>query len=238
MSKALLVAAIFCGLLAMPSQAQSYHVRVYGGLETHGHGDLKQLQQEQQQLVNLGSDLRIVESYPTRVGVSGELVVAFNASVKAGVVAGYGATGGRLHYADYSGEVQFDQVLHRWYGGVTLETKLGPRGPLWLMMQLRYSRSELAVSSLIRLGDEAFTEEDQLTAAGLSLAPGVVFELKPGPVELRMVAGFEYSLIAPYLPGTLSNVLYLDGEETNLQAEWSGFRLGISVGWIVNRRGR
>ena len=234
----LLAGLLLCSWPVRNGAAQpSTQVRLYAGLETHDLGDLKRWQREQQEDARgRGLPVRAVETFPAYAGVRLEVVHPLSASVRLGLGLGYGSTGGRLHYADYSGEARFDQAVSRRYFELLFEGRNPGRVPLWVNLHARYSVTNHDLESFLRVGDESDGVQNTFTGRGLSLEPGVVLEFQRGIGVARFSVGFEYALAHAPMPEAFSHTLYYEGRSTTLSAGWTGLRLGIALGLGVRKR--
>lgn len=229
-----LLLSCFC---VLPLAAQPLHVRVYTGWEAYGHRDLENLQEELRLVIREEAFLQQDDRVPGVLGLHVELVLGYG-NFRAGVVAGYSATRGRLQYGEGDSFVRFDQDLDRLWGGMTFESRFLFRLPVWAMLQIRFSDTAVALRGLVSDGTSQSRSLDKLEATGLSLAPGLIYEWQREALEVRLVVGFEYSLEMDELKDPVTNTLFLEDQRTHLRATWSGLRFGLSVGGIANRLGK
>jgi hypothetical protein len=230
--------ACILGLTVNPyvanAQQLPIQLRIYGGIETNTFSDIKEWQSEQRQIMRgLGMPVEIVERFPVYYGVRGEAVIPVQTSTRVGLGFGYGSTGGRLHYSDYSGEVYFDQVASRKYAGLILEQRVSSssqRFNPWGVLNVRYSLSQIDYNSFIRLGQEQEQEEENVKAGGISLEPGIGLELLGGPATARLYAGFEYAITKVVPLKVLNHTISYQGQETRWHVDWTGVRIGLSLG--------
>lgn len=216
--------------------AQEAQVRLYAGLETHRLDEVRDWQHQQQTAMGAtGIPLEVVEAFPPYLGVRAEGVLALSPARRLGVTAGYGSSGGRLHYADYSGEAAIDHLAERRHVGLLLEQQAPGPLPLWLNLHVRYSFTTIRSQGMVRLGTVVQETSETLKGGGVSLEPALACELRRGPVTARLSASLEYAFGRSLLPARLSNTLYTGGYETTLHAEWTGLRLGLTLGFTAGR---
>lgn len=219
-------------LLATALPAQPIEVRIYTGLEGHDQNGLDALLDAQQKEVQaMGVPVRRVADFPTHVAVHVEAMLPLTDVTRLSAGAGYGSTGSRLHYSDYSGEIALDMVAERWHLSLGAERPLPGPLPLWATLQARYSFSDVTNTSRLRLYEQSSEEDERLTARGLSLVAGAALELERGPVTARLSGAFEYAFTHWLQLDALTHRLYYDGEATTLHGGWTGLRTGVALGY-------
>jgi hypothetical protein len=221
--------------LSASAQAQlvsGVSLRVRAGLERYGLQDIRKWQeQEQGTLRGLGVPAEITDAFPAHPGLRVEVATQLPNGHRLGLSAGYNSTGGRVHYADYSGEVRTDWVVARRSVGLFVEQLANERATWAIPVTLRGSLdlARLRYETLARLGNDVERGETEFSAWSFSVEPEVGVEVKTfGSTFVRATVGFGY---------TFGGTLELDGEPVGLagsssplKLHWHGWRTGLAVG--------
>lgn len=147
---------------------------------------------------------------------------------------GTSSTGGRHHYADYSGEFLADLVVRRVYAGVGLAvTPSAEPVVLRLRVRTRLTWSQYRSDATLRVGEERAAQADRLDATGLSVVGDLALGRRLGPVEVLLHGGFEQSILSGILGDRLQNRFHYRGRPTQLVADWSGVRGGVTVAYAI-----
>ena len=217
---------------AMAQLVSGASVRVRVGLEHYGLQDIRKWQeQEQGTLRGLGVPAEITDAFPAYPGLRVDVATQLPNGHRLGLSAGYNSTGGRVHYADYSGEVRTDWVVARRSVGLFLEQLANERATWAIPVTLRGSLdfARLRYETLARVGNDAEQGETEFSAWSFSVEPEVGVEVKTlGSTFVRATVGFGY---------TFGGTLKLDGEPVGLagassplKLHWHGWRTGLAVG--------
>jgi hypothetical protein len=243
-------APVFCLVLVVgwlgtpaPASAQVFSgasVRVWVGAEHYGLGDVREWQRrERAEIRGQGVPVEITDGFPTRPGVRVDVATRFLGEHRVGLSAGFGSTGGRLHYADYSGEVRTDWVVSRRSFGVFLEQAAVERAT-WATFVTTHGTFDVArlrYDTSFRVGDAASREDVEFSAWSFSVEPELALEMRAfGPTFARVGAGFGYSF-----GGTLTldgEPVGLSGSTSPLKLRWTGWRVGLTVGIDLGARDR
>ncbi len=207
---------------------------VEAGLDGHGtFGEVGAWQgAEQEALRAEGVAVQVLRAFPAYPSVAG--VVSLDGfgpgqRLRAGVTVGYGSTGGRLAYADYSGTLDVDCVAERTFVGVRLGGTSAVAGPIDIGLSLegRYNRSTLTYRRTAMLGDRIVEDvRYEAEAAPLSMVGAVQAEVAvAGPLRLHLRVGAEGSATDD-LDGAGA-----DDVPRGVGLRWSGLRgsLGVAV---------
>lgn len=226
---------------AAPASAQVFSgasVRVWVGAERYGLRDVRDWQsRERADLQGQGVPAEITDGFPTRPGVRVDVATRFLGEHRVGLSAGFGSTGGRLHYADYSGEVRTDWIVSRRSFGIFLEQAAAERAT-WATFVTTHGTLDLAqlrYDAYFQVGDVSDREEVEFSAWSFSVEPELALEVRTfGSTFARVGAGFGYSF-----GGTLTlegEPVGLSGSTSPLKLRWTGWRVGLTLGVDLGKR--
>jgi len=226
---------IICALITITyglCAAQGVSIMLHTGVGTFAMKKQKDLQQEVR-----GSTMpwRPVHKFPPYWIYGGSLSIQLNSQFGVSAYAEYGSTGGTLNYTDYSGSVQFDQLLRYMQGGIGmfLQINLSDKWPLFATSHLLVGKTKETVSSTLRLGNSTEHESIQLHALNFSFRPGLMMQHRVKTFLFQANLGMEIQL-----PGKLQNedgnsLVLQNREEVN--AQWSGLRATLGVGLLLGK---
>lgn len=178
---------------------------------------------------------RPVHEFPPYWIYAGSLSYNFSSEFGVSAYFEYGSTGGTLHYADYSGSVQFDQLLRYAQGGVGtfVQINRSEKWPLFATAHLLMGRTKEIVSYTLHAGRAKEEERVNLQAINLGVRPGIMMQHRMNAFVFQGNVGLEIQL-----PGKLENsdgnyLVLQNGDEVN--AQWSGLRATLGVGLLLGK---
>lgn len=151
----------------------------------------------------------------------------------------YYTTGGRLSYGDYSGFYTFDMiaVAYSLTGTFQYVIKDKPKFKILAYNDVEILNSQLRIEEEMNLYQTKTQEKSsvQVSSIGIMTEPGLAAEY--------FVKLFSVGINMGYGIGVLNGPLHLkddpqsklemnDGE--NMKLDWSGFRIGLKVGYKIN----
>lgn len=156
-------------------------------------------------------------------------------NVYLGFVAETGSTGGRAHYADYSGSIHFDQLLRYFSGGIFLE-KIAYQGPIHFFygMQLEALQTHFTFKSHVKIGHQEDWQSEAFRSMGGALKPylGVAYPMHHFTFGLHL--GYLVNGSAPFhVKGEPKAIITLDGSENKVSPGWSGLRFNLSARYFL-----
>lgn len=218
--------------VALQAQAQArFSIEPRVGLGTYRMPQMKQLQQEIRRGINVPA--KATEEFPVYFNYG--LIVSYhlNEQNRISLVAETGSTGGRVTYADYSGNLTYDQLLQYKSFGSLFGREFGKeqiRFAIGLESTILFS--ELRFKSDVEIYGEGYSEADEFKAIGVGLKPFIGIMVPYKRFESRFTAGYLYNDNKPfYLKDDEDVVLMVNNEEAG--PDWSGLRLTISVGYTL-----
>lgn len=239
----LVLLALSTGIVADAKGQQTnftFGVRLSYGVESYDMGDLPAWQQAQLDAIrsDLNVPAKVVDAFPAQFALRGDILIYETSSLRAGLTLGYNSTGGRVHYADYSGSLRFDQVASRIYGGGYLGTRLSggdSRVSLWATGRLLISSSTVTAKTVIDVEDARQANTVELTAPGVGFLPTLAVEWDVWLVSMRLYGGYELSMGGRLKTADQERLLSSIGEIQDPTLSWSGGRVGLSVGFGLSK---
>lgn len=219
-------------LLAQPVMV-SFHP-VYGGYE------MKSMKHFQEELftdaVQMDLPFKIVDDFPAYIGY--ELQIGMdNDDLEYGLQFGGRSTGGRVSYSDYSGKYNIDNELRSFEVGTYIGLKAHESAKINFMMTVLFgvSFTNLNLISDFHLTDqEPQIETVDFASKNFLFAPGLKVRWT---ITKILFADFtaRYDIQAPgKLRLSDDKRAHLENKkEEAVRANWSGFRIGIGLGFKI-----
>ncbi|NQV50982.1 MAG: hypothetical protein HQ507_10815 [Candidatus Marinimicrobia bacterium] len=154
----------------------SLHFNISYGQTTQLYGE--SLQEFEQLIKNAYQDmdipLEIVQSFPSSAMLRYELTRSFG-KLQLGLFYANSATGGRLHYADYSGSAAVDHIMDNSYFGINIQHCLiqGAHVSVLQSNQLGMLRSSYETTEKIKIWDEETSEHYSFESTAYFIEPGL-----------------------------------------------------------------
>jgi hypothetical protein len=199
-------------------------------------GDLKQFQddlisQYNAQGIPLKRELGFPPSVQVEFGVDG--VIGRKKANTIGGFANYAITKGQLGYSDYSGETSAAQSLSRFIIGVKSSQSLGHGFSLYAKAGFNYSILSLHFSTNLYSPPSATSKDEKFHSLGFIFEPGVDWKYKIKNFFLLAQAGYEVNVQGKTLLDSNTNLYLLTNAGDKVIIDWSGFRLGLGIGFTI-----
>jgi hypothetical protein len=212
--------------------AQPMKIEAGAGLGTYSMKDLKQL--NNLVLEDLPVEAKITDDFPATLSWRAGIIPFSYKAASFGMTGSYQSTGSRINYIDYSGEYKLDQVISSYDLSLLIRFKLKEsRLNLYETNYLSYAFTRLKISEMV-------------------LEESSEYKFKSGSLQYEPCLNLGYAFHSFEFLANLGYVIDLGGKlvskdgddmklinpETNkrMKSNWSGFRFGLSIGWIFNRR--
>jgi len=140
----------------------------------------------------------------------------------------YLTTGGRLHRADYSGSYTVDMIVNGYRLGAFYRYYINTGfSPLYIYLQLGSGVlfSDLRIKEEVNVYSESAQETNKLKGVGVYLEPTI-------GAKYRFTNWLHFSLGGGYEADFLGT-LKLSGQNTQIKAQWNGFRLYGGIVFIL-----
>lgn len=189
-------------------------------------------------LFNLAG-MRAVSAYPPYVNYEGAFVYQTAKSFVWGVRIGYGSSGARADYRDYSGSVRLDQVAKY----VSLSASVGitrkyPSRNMTLVLDVRpgLTRTDLEMVFRYNVGAEQGGETNDFRSLNLVVQPTASLERRFRRFGVNVYAGVHLTIVKGNLRNRENKDQHLmTGGGDSLRAGWTGLRGGFGVSWYIRR---
>ena len=229
-------------LMAGGLSAQQLSLAVSPTYGSYNMSELKDLQKEQSKTISdtLYTTPKAIYNFPSSWGirVSAAYVKKRN---KFSLRGGYNATGGRLHYSDYSGLIKIDKSLNATYGGVSYSFLIVNHSKFQVAMgigvDLNFSTLAIDNTVEIYISHEKTTEVKRYESSQVFLSPELTvtyFPLKNIFIEgsasyINQVSTTDLTNASGVGTGPTTKSLHA------VALNWSGTRICIGMGYCINR---
>jgi hypothetical protein len=234
-SHAVFVAAV---LLSGMAHASDFSIKFTLEQQNYAMSDLKDLQTSiSSAFMNNGIPLRPVHRFPDDRIVSAHLL-RNSAIGRIGLSYGYASTGGRVHYADRSGEFAIDQIISNHAIGLDLDLLLARKGVgLFLYVRPTLVFSHVDHREMISIRDPIIQNEDRTSLSlkenRFAFEPGLILQLPLPHLFVEFHVGYLISPLITFGPFADSRrTIFFTATHLrkSLRLDWSGLRAGVSVG--------
>ena len=219
------------GLLILPVLGFGQDVIYFNPIVgTYQMEDLRAFQDELKEDFELdGLPLVGVRNFPA--SLQGELGITYEGEeITYGAFLNYALTEGKLHYSDYSGEAFAELQVSRFMLGGKAARKFHEDFQVYGKLGINRSQMFL-VSSLTLNGGGNQAEKMDFYAFGLNLEPGLAWDYSFKNLIFSVSGGYELGLQSKTFFDEYDNVYLTHGREEPVYIDWSGFRLGVGVGF-------
>lgn len=150
------------------------------------------------------------------------------------------STGGRVHYADYSGEVRLDKVattvpVGLSYGFTLIDSKYYQIGA-GLGLRVHFSRLKTDDLVEIYVSEERDAQANIYHSRELALLPQVAAVVSPvAGLKVTLEVGYSAQLKSS-APSTKNGSSLLDKKNRPVELDWSGYRVGAIVGYRITMK--
>ena len=199
----------------------------------YGNYNMNEIHQFQDELIeSFPVKAKKMSSFPAFVGYDGRLFLAIK-RMNVGIVGSFNSTGSRISYSDYSGSIAIDQLAKLKALGAFVEYTISDRSEKWepfvSLMMLR-GKSSYTLDARMKVGEEASDEQLDFESNHILLNPA--FGIR------RNVRSFYASATVGYVLDSSEDLRYekdhklrlLNEDNEPVGLDWSGFRLGLSIG--------
>jgi hypothetical protein len=227
---------VFLGLtlLCFKAYNQVMSISAGTGVGTSQMEDLKTFQDD------LLSDMpvlgKIVDNFPA-FPLYDVKIVFFTKYLEIGNGYTFTSTGSKIHYSDYSGEISIIQIVNSHQPSLLLYPVLHRSGNSKILGVLKGAAvfNNYSLKQEIKVYDQEASDQLELKSSGLAFSLGLSYCYRMHQFEIR--SEIEY-LIDTKAPLHLTNdkdaqlVIY----DKPVKTDWSGLRIGISIGWCFDRK--
>lgn len=175
-------------------------------------------------------NLKPVQSFPPFFNYQFMITKKFSSKINFGIFFEFLTTGGRNTISDYSGEINIDQIVNGYNFGLLFERNIfaGRIQNLFFTFRLSYIYSTIQVEENVKLYDKSSSISTDFSSEGLGIEPGFSYNVLTSPVIISTNLGFNVNLSKDFSLKENSN-----SKLQNIKAEWTGLRLGLSIGFCL-----
>ncbi len=223
-----LLALSLCLNFLLPAFGQSITLSVK---QTYGSFLMSELEEIQNHIAE-PSLAKVTESFPNYYGSQITLAVGLRSNSNVGVFWDYTSTGGRMAYQDYSGKLSSDLLVSRNALGLRYEEILRLNEAFSLVGGLQFSAlfSRLVIQDYLEVYDERQSQVTHMRALGFGAEPEVALQFTKYRVLCRVGMGYQLSFSKPFQN---TQNLFLVVNDDTVEPEWSGFRVGFTLGYEI-----
>jgi len=151
-----------------------------------------------------------------------------------GIIAGYGSTGSRYYYEDYSGYISNDFITNR----VNLSMQFSYYHPLkWADLIFRiepgFNFSTLKIQSETLISRDYSEDNLQFNSVSTSFRPGIGWRKNLKRFFIEGVVLYEINLPSRLLLSTNSDFYLQKSNGSAVDTNWSGLKLNLTVGIML-----
>lgn len=178
-------------------------------------------------------DVKIMESFPSflfyELCMSGEVRDQW----RLGGAIGFTSTGGRMHYRDYSGEIECDQFTTAWTGAIQNEVLLNPTGKVAIYLTGKvgaiFGRYDLDLFS--EVNSVPYSESLEFKSLNIFAEPGLMMSKSiVRSLSAHLTAGYNVNIYKGNQTLAEDSNLFLQDNSGNVVSlDWSGFRIGVGL---------
>jgi len=211
--------------------------RIHLGQGAFAMSDIHKLQNGVlNELRDMSIAAKILSDFPDFYYTRIEAINRFSPGYAGGLTWMHMETGGKIHYEDYSGEILSEQIVicdgiglyNSWtiveYDRLKARFNM-PINALW---------SKIVLEDESRIYNETTNSSYELVALGLGIDPAISLTHDISKFHVSLEVGYQFTFSKPFhLKDNSDAILRVDGSEVS--PDWSGFRLGISVGYKLRK---
>jgi hypothetical protein len=214
------------------ARANNFETTISMGYGNYQLTDLRAFQK--QSLTKLGVDVKSVTSFPAYFNYQLTALYYIKSKWGVGATGGFFSTGGRNHYADYSGFYKLDLLLNAKNAGLVFNRKINFTG-VYLIPEISSGAkwSTLKLDEDIKVHTETKSTDYILNSLGWWVEPRIRVCYQPlSFIMLGTSVGYEYNLPSKnHLADDSDRFLMLENQK-NIKIGWSGMRFSMSISFL------
>ena len=224
------IVAIILILCSTTISAQEIKIEFNSGIGSYAMNGLKDL--NAYYLKNLPVVAKITDDFPIQPFYSIGLIYQTNSIFSVGLTGSFVTTGSRISYKDYSGELVFDNVVKAYSPGIQFGFVLVDK-KLHLSQETNISYAFTNLEMKEKIINQ--TDENVFKSNSIMLEPRFRVSYLINRFELGAKAGYLIDFGGKYyLDGKKDSFLQNPQSDNSLKNKWSGFRLGLFVGFAFD----
>ena len=221
---------ILLGLMSISSHGQT-RLELSGMYSSYQMSSVRQFMNDFNEQVPV--ELKAVTDFPNYVGYKLSILNEINESLEVGLAISLNSTGARMHYSDYSGSIQLDNIIHvisiGIRGGYVVE--ITDKFELNLIGEAGVDFTNMTLAIADEIGGSTNYESFEFGAEGIYLWPSVRLNFAPTTwLNLFFEPGIAISILS-------GSIKLGDGTITNrgsaVVANWTGLRISGGLGFVI-----
>lgn len=220
-------------LVSAPCHLYSQEVNIVfeSGLAAFKMSDLKTI--NEMVVKSLPFDVRITEDYPDYYYYKPSLTFTLGKSLSAGAVLYYQSTGSRVSRSDYSGEYLFDSRIRALSPAVLVCVfHSANKFRIGFTNETGVNFSKLQLNEHIEIYTQSEDNKASFVSTNLYYTPSVNLSYLLLNCRVGISAGYMFDIKKGSLSNTESKRITLElADDKDAYADWTGFRLGLSLSY-------
>ena len=218
-----------CGLHAQMNLSFSM------GYASFSMADFKVFQKEL--VADFPVSAKITESFPSYWYYEGGINKIVSEKFILGLNLGYGSTGGRIHYEDYSGEIGANQLLHYISAVSALGIHLNPEVSSYSVTidaKPTVSYNTFTLEYMARIGNQIDKDEVKFNSINFAFQPTLMVSKNIKMLSIGIGLGYYINVYSGKTYWSEdSNAYLLNNRNEEVKINWSGFRLSTSLSFRI-----
>lgn len=225
------VLSVFLLFFCVEVEGRNFETTISVGYGNYQLSDLRSFQT--QYLPNIGVDVKSVSSFPAYFNYHLSVLYYIKSKWGVGATGSFFTTGGRNHYADYSGFYKLDLLLNAKNAGLVFNRKLSLTTNWYLIPEISSGAkwSSLKIDEDIKVITETKETNYNAHSLGWWIEPRINACYQPfSYMMLSSSIGYEYNLPSKNHLTEDKNLFLMLKNQKNMEIGWSGlrFKMGIS----------
>jgi|GEM_PF-5416242 len=213
-------------------RSQSWSAKVNFGIATYSLNDMHDYQDYQLSLVPVKATK--TQEFPPYSTYSINIGKDFGNYWNLGVEYGHGSTGGRIYYADYSGELILDQLYSYNYFGFTPSYNVYNKNDLRISlgMKLLVVLNTIKIRNTVTIAGQTQFENPDFGATNLSFQPNISFRKSFHNFFVSSSCGYEIQTQTGLRMKGNSDVFLAGKDNHEVAVSAGGLRADLGVGFL------
>ena len=223
-------------LFGSQSWSQSYKFGMQWGIGSYSMSDLKTI--NDLATPNIPFDTKIVSNFPLFFYYRPTFLMVFD-DYSVGLVNTFQSTGSRISAKDYSGEYRFDMKVNSNCPGIYFERNISSYNNVQVLFYtiLGCSFSKLTINEYYNVFDSTITNDNiKFKSLNFYCEPGINLKYPMKPFCIGLNSGYfvSFGKQAFYTDNNKDHILSNSRSNKPITPDWNGFRLGLSLYYILN----
>jgi hypothetical protein len=227
-----LILVLFLLPITCVAQSEFY---IQGIIGQYSMMEMKKFQDElNNDIVSSNISTKIVTDFPMSLQIEAGCDKIYEDNYSLGGYLNYAFTKGRIHYADYSGEIYSNQNVSRILLGGKAAKNLQSGFELYGKLGLNYSMLQLEFVTNI-YGAESKFNAFEFYSLGINIEPGISWSYSYKKLLISLQAGYELNLQGKTIFRDNKDAYLLNQDGDKVIINWSGMRLGLGLAYKLNQ---